>query len=62
MGKKLAKDLKKIYQSSTEKEALKGFERFKERWVVKYPKVVKSWEQELYKLLTFLNSLPLLLN
>jgi len=52
--KKLAKDLKKIYQSSTEEEALKGFERFKERWVVKYPKVVKSWEQELYKLLTFL--------
>ena len=40
--KKLAKDLKKIYQSSTEEEALKGFERFKERWVVKYPKVVKS--------------------
>ena len=32
-SKKLAKDLKKIYHSSPEKEALKVFERFKERWV-----------------------------
>jgi len=52
--KKVAKDLKRIYQSSTEEEALKGFEKFKEKWESKYPKVVKSWEQELYKLLTFL--------
>jgi len=26
----------------------------RERWGLKYPKVVKSWEKELYKLLTFL--------
>ena len=52
--KKVAKDLKKIYQVSTEEEALKGFEKFKEKWESKYPRVVKSWEQELYKLLTFL--------
>ena len=52
--KKVAKDLKKIYQASTEEEALKAFEKFKEKWISKYPKVVKSWEQELYKLLTFL--------
>ena len=46
--------MKKIYQASTEEEALKAFEKFKEKWISKYPKVVKSWEQELYKLLTFL--------
>jgi putative transposase len=52
--KRIAKDLKRIYQASTEEEALRGFEKFKEKWKLKYPKVVKSWEQELYKLLTFL--------
>jgi putative transposase len=52
--KEIAKDLKKIYQVSTEEEALKGFEKFKKKWQSKYPKLVKSWEQELYKLLTFL--------
>ncbi|ADY73245.1 transposase mutator type [Desulfurobacterium thermolithotrophum DSM 11699] len=52
--KKVAKDLKRIYQVSTEEDALRGFEKFKEKWGAKYPKVVKSWEQELYKLLTFL--------
>ncbi len=52
--KKIARDLKRIYQASTEEEALKGFEKFKEKWGLKYPKVVKSWEKELYKLLTFL--------
>ena len=52
--KKVAKDLKKIYRVSNEEEALKGFEDFKEKWKSKYPRIVKSWEQELYKLLTFL--------
>jgi len=52
--KKIARDLKRIYQASTEKKALRGFEKFKEKWELKYPKVVKSWEQELYKLLIFL--------
>ncbi len=52
--KKIARDLKRIYQASTEEEALRVFEKFKERWGLKYPKVVKSWEKELYKLLTFL--------
>ena len=49
--KKVAKDSKKIYQAFTEEEALKGFKKFKEKWGTKYPRVVKSWEQELYKLL-----------
>ncbi|HDD45179.1 MAG TPA: hypothetical protein ENG63_10030 [Candidatus Desulfofervidus auxilii] len=38
---KTGKDLKKIYQSSTEKEALKEFERFKKRWIVKYPESIQ---------------------
>lgn len=33
---------------------MKVFEKFQERWKSEYPKVVKSWEQELYKLLKFL--------
>ncbi len=51
--KKAAKDLKRIYQVSTEEDALMGFGNFKEKWRGEYPKVVKSWEQELIKLLTF---------
>ena len=36
---------------------MKVFEKFQERWKSEYPKVVKSWEQELYKFLTFLKYL-----
>ncbi|WP_051453545.1 IS256 family transposase [Hippea sp. KM1] len=52
--KEIADDLKRIYQVSNKKEALKGFEIFKKKWSSKYPNVVKSWERELYKLLAFL--------
>jgi len=52
--KKVAKDLKKVYQVSTQKEALSNFKKFKEKWKLRYPGIVKSWEKELYKLLTFL--------
>jgi len=52
--KEIANDLKGIYQVSNKKDALRGFERFKKRWESKYPNVVKSWERELYKLLSFL--------
>jgi len=31
-SKKIANDLKRIYQASTEEKALKGFEEFKEKW------------------------------
>ena len=51
--KKVAKDLKRIYQVSTKEEDLKAFDRFKEKWEWKYPKLVRSWGQEFYKLLTF---------
>ncbi|MDQ7032877.1 MAG: IS256 family transposase [Desulfonauticus sp.] len=52
--KVIATDLKKIYKASNKEQALKEFEAFKERWGKKYPKVVQSWKQDLYKLLTFL--------
>ena len=52
--KNIVEDLKRIYQAPKEEEAVEGFERFKKTWGQKYPNVVKSWEQELYKLLVFL--------
>ena len=42
LNKVRAKDLRKIYQSSTEEETLKGFEKFKEKWKSRYPEIVKS--------------------
>ena len=36
-------DLKQIYQSVTEEEALKALETFSERWDSKYPQISKSW-------------------
>lgn len=38
-------DLKLIYGSASEEEALSQFEMFKEKWSKKYPSAVKSWEQ-----------------
>lgn len=51
----VAEDLKPIYQANTHEEARERFEAFKENWQKKYPKVVKSWEQDLSVLLTFLS-------
>ena len=51
----VAEDLKPIYQANTHKEARERFEDFKENWQKKYPKVVKSWEQDLSVLLTFVS-------
>ena len=36
-------DLKQIYQSVTEEEALKALDAFSERWDGKYPQISKSW-------------------
>ena len=41
--KAIATDLKRIYQSSTEDEALLELERFAETWGDKYPQISKSW-------------------
>jgi transposase-like protein len=41
--KKLAADLKPIYQAITEEEALKALESFKAKWGKNYPQIAKSW-------------------
>jgi putative transposase len=41
--KAVTADLKKIYQSVTEEDALLSLELFSERWDDKYPQISKSW-------------------
>lgn len=49
-------DLKQIYQSITEEEALLALDRFSERWDEKYPQISRSWRahwENLNTLFTF---------
>ncbi|OCH50154.1 IS256 family transposase [Vibrio lentus] len=41
--KAVTTDLKKIYQSATEDEALLALEQFSDRWDRKYPQISRSW-------------------
>ncbi|MCU7869415.1 MAG: IS256 family transposase [Candidatus Thiodiazotropha sp. (ex Lucinoma borealis)] len=41
--KPVATDLKRIYQSVTEEEALLALDQFSERWDDKYPQISRSW-------------------
>jgi len=41
--KPVTADLKKIYRSATEEEALLALEQFGERWDEKYPQISRSW-------------------
>jgi len=41
--KAVTRDLKSIYQSITEDEALLELERFAEKWDDKYPQIIRSW-------------------
>ncbi|WLQ17017.1 IS256 family transposase [Hahella aquimaris] len=41
--KPVTTDLKRIYQSATEEEALSELDRFAERWDEKYPQISRSW-------------------
>lgn len=43
--KPFANDLKTIYQTSSEEQALEALERITEKWSVKYPNSMKSWKQ-----------------
>lgn len=52
--KAVAKDLKKIYKSSTTTEAEKQLENFKEEWDSIYPSIAKSWERNWERLTHFL--------
>jgi transposase-like protein len=50
--KPVTADLKQIYQSVTEEEALKALDAFSERWDSKYPQISKSWRSHWHHLNT----------
>jgi transposase-like protein len=50
--KAVTADLKSIYRSATEDEALLELEKFAEKWDEKYPKISKSWENHWVNLRT----------
>ncbi|RKZ68837.1 MAG: IS256 family transposase [Gammaproteobacteria bacterium] len=53
--KPVTKDLKQIYQSATEEEALLALEQFAERWDDKYPQISKSWRNHWENINTLFN-------
>ena len=53
--KAVTADLKKIYQSITEEEALLALDQFSERWDDKYPQISKSWRAHWHNLNTLFN-------
>jgi len=56
--KAIAKDLKLIYQSATEEDALRSLDQFSERWDDKYPQISKSWRTHWQNLNTLFNYPP----
>jgi transposase-like protein len=53
--KSVAADLKLIYQSATEEEALMALEHFSETWDEKYPQISRSWRAHWHNLNTLFN-------
>lgn len=53
--KAVTTDLKKIYQSATEDEALLALEQFSDRWDSKYPQISRSWTAHWNNLNTLFN-------
>ena len=53
--KAVAADLKKIYQSVTEEEALLALDKFAETWDDKYPQISRSWRSHWDNLNTLFN-------
>ncbi len=56
--KPVTHDLKQIYQSATEEEALLALEKFAERWDDKYPQISKSWRNHWENINTIFNYPP----
>jgi transposase-like protein len=56
--KAVTRDLKQIYQSATEEEALLALDDFAERWDEKYPQISKSWRSHWENLNTLFNYPP----
>jgi len=54
--KAIATDLKKVYQSATEDEALLSLDYFAKRWDEKYPQISKSWRIHWGNLNTLFNN------
>jgi putative transposase len=53
--KPVAIDLKQIYQSATEEEALLALDQFAEIWDEKYPQISRSWHAHWHNLNTLFN-------
>ena len=53
--KAIAVELKRIYQSVTEEEALLALEKFAEKWDGKYPQISRSWRSHWHNLNTLFN-------
>jgi putative transposase len=53
--KPVTADLKQIYQSATEEEALLALDQFSERWDGKYPQISRSWRTHWNNLNTLFN-------
>ncbi len=51
--KPLMKDLKHVYEASTEDQALQSLEDFGIKWNSKYPKIYKSWNERRATLSTY---------
>ena len=56
--KGVTQDLKAIYQSATEAEALQALENFKANWDGQYPKIAQSWETHWPHLITLFEYPP----
>ncbi len=53
--KAITADLKRIYQSVTEDEALMALEQFEQRWDSKYPNISRSWRNNWQNVSTLFN-------
>lgn len=56
--KAVTSDLKLIYRSATEQEALVELNKFSDTWDAKYPQISKSWRTHWSNLITFFNYPP----
>jgi transposase-like protein len=56
--KELAKDLKKIYTSSTEESGKIELDKLNEKWGKKYPNIIKSWQNNWIELSTLFKYSP----
>lgn len=56
--KAVTSDLKRVYRSATEQEALSELNKFASAWDEKYPQISKSWRTHWLNLITFFNYPP----